>query len=265
MSAKVPLVFSRLPLDSPVKPARMHLLRLLNGSSPTTGSISYRFAVSPTNQLNRNGLLLVPGVLPIPQCQRLIELLGPVTGAGRRGLLELPEIARVSGSTLLLALVAPHLGQSPRAVRAIYFDKTADSNWGVAFHQDLTIAVAKRIDVPGFGPWSIKNAVPHVQPPVALLDRMLTVRLHLDDCDETNGALRVLPGTHSSGRLATHQIETLRQKFPETICSASAGDALLMRPLLLHASGKSFGSGHRRVLHLEYASGELPGGLAWHE
>ena len=221
--------------------------------------------MNPINQLNQDGFLLVPEVLPIPECKRLIDLLGPVTGGGRRGLLELPEAARVSISTLLLALIAPHLGKSPRAVRAIYFDKTPESNWSVTFHQDLTIAVAKRTDVPGFEPWSLKEGVPHVQPPVELLEQMLTVRLHLDDCGETNGALRLLPGTHTSGRLAADQIESLRKQVPETVCTASAGDALLMRPLLLHASRKSSVEGHRRVLHLEYASGVLPGGLEWHE
>jgi ectoine hydroxylase-related dioxygenase (phytanoyl-CoA dioxygenase family) len=107
--------------------------------------------------------------------------------------------------------------------------------------------------------------VPHVQPPVELLGKMLAVRLHLDDCDETNGALRVLPGTHWHGRLTANRVTSLRQETPEIVCRAQVGDALLMRPLLLHASGRSQGEGHRRVLHIEFAGFELPEGLRFHE
>jgi len=98
---------------------------------------------------------------------------------------------------------------------------------------------------------------------VELLEKMLAVRIHLDDCDERNGALRVLPETHRFGRLSSEQIKQLRVWKQETVCAARAGDVMLMRPLLLHASGKSDGNGHRRVLHIEYAGMELPGGLRW--
>ena len=94
---------------------------------------------------------------------------------------------------------------------------------------------------------------------------MLTVRLHLDDADESNGALRVLPGANRLGRLPPDRIAELRVGGVDVLCAARAGDALLMRPLLLHASGRSTGPGHRRVLHIEYAAFPLPGGLEWHE
>jgi hypothetical protein len=55
--------------------------------------------------------------------------------------------------------------------------------------------VESRLPVPGFGPWSTKSGVIHVQPPAHILERMLAVRIHLDPTDDTNGALRVLPGT----------------------------------------------------------------------
>jgi ectoine hydroxylase-related dioxygenase (phytanoyl-CoA dioxygenase family) len=149
-------------------------------------------------------------------------------------------------------------------VRAIYFDKSAATNWLVGWHQDLTVAARARVDVPGFGSWSVKEGVPHVRAPVAVLEQMLSVRIHLDDCEESNGALRVLPGTHRLGRLSSEQIHELRNNHPEVVCHASAGDVMLMRPLLLHASGKSAETGHRRVLHIEYAGHDLPGGLHWH-
>lgn len=211
------------------------------------------------------GFAVVPGVLSSDEMPWWRALFGPMTGAGRRGLLAMPEVAALAGSARMLRLVRPHLPAKAVAVRAIYFDKSAEGNWLVPWHQDLTLAVRARVEAPGFGPWSTKEGIPHVQPPVELLERMLTVRLHLDDADETNGALRVLAGSHRSGRLSAGQIQGLRRERTEEVCVAKAGDALLMRPLLLHASGKSCSGRHRRVLHIEYAAFELPAGLEWQE
>ena len=212
-----------------------------------------------------DGFAVVPEVLSKEERERWIKRLGPVDGAGRRGLLAMPEVAALAGSEPLMELVRSHLPDEPRAVRAIYFDKSAEANWLVPWHQDLTLAVRARVEVAGYGPWSVKDGVPHVQPPVELLERMLTVRLHLDDADESNGALKVLPGSHRKGRLSAGQIQEIRREGEEETCIATAGDALLMRPLLLHASGKSSSERNRRVLHIEYAAFELPDGLEWHE
>jgi ectoine hydroxylase-related dioxygenase (phytanoyl-CoA dioxygenase family) len=155
----------------------------------------------------------------------------------------------------------------PRAfpIRAIYFDKSPAANWLVPWHQDLTLVLRSHAEVRGFGQWSVKDGVPHVQPPVEVLEQMLTVRLHLDDADESNGALRVLPGSHRLGRLSPGQIQELRARQTDVLCTIAAGDAMLMRPLLLHASGRSTSQRHRRVLHIEYAAFSLPDGLEWHE
>lgn len=215
--------------------------------------------------LETDGFAIVPAMLSAAVQQALASAFGGVTGPGQRGVLRIPEIKQVAGSRRFLDLVEPYLPGVPRPVRAIYFDKSPKANWLVSWHQDLTVAVRQRLDVPGFGPWSMKDGLPHVQPPVEILDCMLTLRLHLDHCDETNGALRVLRGTHRLGRLSAERIQELRHNVPEMVCRVSAGDVLLMRPLLLHASGKSQGRGHRRVLHIEYAGSELPGGLEWYE
>jgi len=211
------------------------------------------------------GFAIVSSILEKSECEELINLFGAVNGPGRRGILGLPQIARLACSKRLLDVVQPYLPAQPRPVRGIYFDKNPEANWLVAWHQDLTLVVRNQFDVPGFGPWSVKECVPHVQPPVHLLEQMLTVRLHLDDCDEANGALRVIPGSHCSGRLSPDAIERLRNEKPTTVCGAAAGDALLMRPLLLHSSGRSKNANHRRVVHIEYASFDLPSGLQWHE
>lgn len=220
---------------------------------------------SASSNLEHDGFALIPAALEKQAVGQLLTLLGAVNGAGRRGLLALPEVSALARSPRVLDLVRPYLPQEPQPVRALYFDKSPDANWLVPWHQDLTLAVRERVDAPGFGPWSAKEGVPHVQPPVELLERMLAVRLHLDDAGTDNGALRVLPGTHRLGRLTAERIQELRASVPEQTCVALAGDALLMRPLLLHASGRSESGRHRRVLHLEYAAFELPPGLSWHE
>lgn len=217
------------------------------------------------NKIDERGFTIISRVIEANEQQELLSILGPVSGAGRRGLLGLPTVATLARSTRLLDLVRPHLPSEPFPVRAIYFDKSSDGNWLVPWHQDLTIAVRDRAEVPGFGPWSMKDGVSHVQPPIEVLEQMLTVRIHLDDADETNGALRVLSGSHRLGRLSAERIQELRAQQPEVLCVASAGDVLLMRPLLLHASGRSTSAGHRRILHLEYAAFSLPPELKWHE
>lgn len=215
--------------------------------------------------MEQHGFLVMPRVIEAAEQQELLSVLGPISGAGRRGVLALPAVAALARSPRLLDLVRPHLSSKPFPVRAIYFDKSCESNWLVSWHQDLTLAVRARAEVPGFGPWSTKEGIPHVQPPVELLQQMLTVRLHLDDADESNGALRVLPGSHRLGRLSSMRITALRAQQEDFLCAASAGDLLLMRPLLLHASGRSTSTRHRRVLHIEYAGFNLPAALCWHE
>lgn len=215
--------------------------------------------------LQRDGFTVVQQVLEPGVIQEIIARLGPLVRAGRRGLLAVPAVRQIAQSPRIIGLMRHYFAADPFPVRAIYFDKSPNRNWRVSWHQDLTLAVRARVEVAGFGPWSTKEGVPHVQPPVRLLKQMLTVRLHLDATDESNGALRVLPGTHTLGRLSAASIEELRATRPEYVCRAAPGDVQLMRPLLLHASGRSTSDRHRRVLHIEYAAFALPAGLEWAE
>jgi hypothetical protein len=178
----------------------------------------------------------------------------PNQAHGIRDLLQKPPmIAAWSKSEHVLSF----LPEGMQPVRAILFDKTESANWQVAWHQDLTIAVQEKREVPGYGPWSVKDGVVHVQPPIALLESMVTLRLHLDDTPAANGALKVVPGSHRHGRLDANAIAALRHREKEHICEAHAGDVLLMKPLILHASSASVNPGHRRVVHVEYARTEL--------
>jgi ectoine hydroxylase-related dioxygenase (phytanoyl-CoA dioxygenase family) len=165
----------------------------------------------------------------------------------------------------LTKVVIPVLGKAAFPVRGLFFDKMHGANWQVDWHQDLSIAVAERIETPGFKGWSVKQGVLHVQPPASVLEQMLTLRIHLDDCGPGNGPLRVLPGSHRHGRLDDAQIESCKRSGGEVTCIVPAGGTLLMRPLLLHASSPAKSPRHRRVIHLEYASESLPNGLRWFE
>lgn len=214
--------------------------------------------------LDAHGFAIVPNVLDAEACHALATVLGDASGAGSRGMLRVREVAALAQS-LLADLVRPHLPLRPIPVRGIYFDKRPETNWLVAWHQDLTLAVKEQTEMTGFGPWSVKEGVPHVQPPMLLLEQMLSVRLHLDDADAGNGALRVLPGTHRLGRLSAEEIRCCRETHEEVLREAKAGDVLLMRPLLLHASSRSSSPRRRRVLHIEYAGFKLPAPLEWHE
>jgi len=185
---------------------------------------------------------------------------------GIRNLLNVVPFTRdLANSSVCRSIIEPILGPNARVVRGIYFDKHKDANCKVALHQDLTIAVRERIDVAGYGPWSLKADIHHVQPPVSVLENMLTLRIHLDRADESNGALRVLPGTHTQGRLDPDQIEHWKQHHQPITCSVRRGGALLMRPLLLHSSTTAVNPGHRRVLHFEYSSLGLSSRLRWFE
>ena len=187
---------------------------------------------------------------------------------GMRDLLwRVPEIRQLASSVGVRELIEAVLGPEARVVRGLFFDKTLTTNWNLPWHQDLTIAVRERRDVSGFGPWTRKAGIPHVIAPSQVLERMITLRLHLDLCGPENGPLRVLPGSHRFGRLDAKGVARWTATVSKSAvdCLVPAGGAVLMRPLLLHASSSMIQPGHRRVIHLEFASVPLLGELQWYE
>jgi ectoine hydroxylase-related dioxygenase (phytanoyl-CoA dioxygenase family) len=225
--------------------------------------------VDVLTDIERDGFVVASGVLsPHSRSELLRELqeLLPTSHAGVRGLVaKARSIGALAQSAAVRSLVDRVLGPEAQLVRSILFNKSDEANWQVAWHQDLAIAVAKPEEVEGYSCWSSKDGVPHVQPPVEILERMLTVRLHLDPADETNGALWVSPGSHRLGRLRAAEAAAVAGRNEKHLCTVDAGDALLMRPLLLHASRKATSSQSRRVIHLEFAGVSLPSPLAWAE
>jgi Phytanoyl-CoA dioxygenase (PhyH) len=215
-----------------------------------------------------DGFSMVEGLLSESVVEELIRFLEEnVSVEGRRGglrnLLDLPTMRDLAESSPIRGEIEAVWGRTARVVRGILFDKTEDANWKVPWHQDVTIAVSRRVDAEGFGPWSMKAGVLHVQPPAAVLERMVSIRLHLDDCPEENGALRVISRSHDNGKLDERLIQELAERSVAVTCAMRRGGALMMRPLLLHASSASSVPGHRRVVHFDYAAVELPFGMSW--
>lgn len=184
-------------------------------------------------------------------------------GPGRRDGLRHPLLRELAASRAVRAVVEPVPGPTCFAHRATVFDKTPAANWPVPWHQDLMVPVAARVDAAGFGPWSQKHGTWWVQPPAATLANLLAVRIDLDGSRPETGCLRVLPGTHLAGVLPPVRIAELQAQVAPVWCAAPAGGAVLMRPLLLHASSRATVAGHRRVVHLEFAAAPLAGGVDW--
>lgn len=220
-------------------------------------------------EFEESGFLLIERVVPAELLEPLRAEADRLLGgsdhrAGVRNALSLSQMLAELGSDGQPAEFARHLlGPDARPTKLTVFDKTAQANWKVPWHQDLTITVRERLEVAGFGPWSVKDGATNVQPPASILKQIVAIRIHLDDTSITNGALRVLPGTHKLGRLSDGQVAELLLRVPESVCAVRAGGSMLMRPLLLHASSVSEPSQRRRVLHFEYSAEPLPGGLAW--
>ncbi|HCW61458.1 MULTISPECIES: phytanoyl-CoA dioxygenase family protein [Sphingobium] len=179
-------------------------------------------------------------------------------------LASLPALASMLSATGAIGRhAAAHQGPTTKAVRAILFDKSPVTNWALGWHQDRTIAVRTRIGTPGFGPWTLKSGIQHVAPPQSLLDRMLTLRIHLDPVDTDNAPLLIAPGSHRHGRIPETDVAALVARCGTHACLAERGDIWLYATPILHASNAATNPRHRRVLQLDYSSDNLPNGLEW--
>lgn len=212
--------------------------------------------------LERRGALHFPGAFSGSDLAALECCLTPLP-PGRPGARLLP------GATLrpLLAcadeIARALLGSAGRPVRALLLDKGPQRNWSLGWHQDRTIAVRERIDVPGFADWTVKSGIAHAVPPFRLLEQMLTLRIHIDDAGPDNGPLLIVPGSHRLGPIAEPEIERVVDRLGTLTCLAEAGDLWLYSAPILHASERSGEAGGRRVLQLSYSADRLPGGLEW--
>jgi ectoine hydroxylase-related dioxygenase (phytanoyl-CoA dioxygenase family) len=227
-------------------------------------NLSDASTASPLKPLvEQDGFAVVPACLDEAAVERLCKQFDD-TRYPQRNLLSAPSVQDLAMSRPVREIIETVLGPRCFAVRGIFFNKTRSSNWKVVWHQDLTIAVRERREVDGFGPWTVKAGVLHVQPPAEIMGGILAIRLHLDESGHDNGPLRVIAGSHREGRLSAKQIGSWEKQNSVT-CTVPKGGALLMRPLLLHASSACTNPKSRRVIHLEFAAAELPRGLEWHD
>jgi hypothetical protein len=169
----------------------------------------------------------------------------------------------LTGNGPVAQLVAKALGPRVRPVRAIAFNKSPGSNWSLGWHQDRTINVARRADVEGFGPWTVKQGSPHVEPPFALIAAMLTLRIHLDPVTPANAPLDIALGSHRQGYIPESRVAEVVAASPIVACLAQPGDIWAYATPILHASARSTGTDQRRVLQVDYSADNLPAPLEW--
>ena len=185
------------------------------------------------------------------------------TYAIRNLLTEIRDVQDLADGHACLSVVAEALGKTGYPVRGILLDKMPEANWKVCWHQDCAIPLQKKIETEGFAGWSQKAGVIHAEAPASVLEEMVTLRIHLDDCGLSNGPLRVIPGSHREGVIPRERIAEWAESRKALDLCVSMGDAILMKPLLLHASAPAVSPEHRRVIHIEYAACLLPNGLAF--
>ncbi len=216
---------------------------------------------------HEQGYFITEPLIEAGQCAALAAAVADLSdsGAGTRALLALPWCRALAKVLLLHTVLQPFLPPAAAAVQCTYFEKSAQKNWLVAMHQDLSIPVAQRVEHPQLTGWSEKENTLFVQPPASVLENILAVRVHLDACGADDGALRVVPRSHRSSRLDDTAMQALRQANGEVLCCVPQGAALLLAPLLLHASSKVTSGKPRRVLHFQFAPPVLPFGLQWHD
>lgn len=212
----------------------------------------------------RDGVLRFSGALSAAEAASLAERLEPqITGRpGARLKVEPAAAAILAAEGAVGSIAAGLIGPAAMPVRAVLFDKSPDTNWVVAWHQDRTIPVRERHETPGFGPWSTKDGVLHVAPPIEVLEGLVTLRLHLDPVDAGNAPLVVAMGSHRLGYVAADLAAERAGEGANLICEAEPGDVWAYSTPILHMSARSSGE-RRRVLQIDYAVAPLPDPLEW--
>jgi len=217
------------------------------------------------NRIVRGGYTLLENQFTYAECDQFVTHLGSLEAVtvGSRCLLNHKWVCE------LAAEVRSRLGQHFSGimdlvcVQCTYFHKSATTNWSVAWHQDRSIPVAERVESDLLRGWSVKEGELFVQAPESVLENMVAVRIHLDDCTDANGPLRVLAGSHQVGVVSPRGLEDVLESCQEALCIIGKGGVLIMRPLLVHASSKSTSDTPRRVLHFLLGPAQLPLGLSW--
>jgi len=214
--------------------------------------------MSARQQLHDKGYTILAPVLSDAKLVAIEQQLALLDAgnAGTRNVLELAWCATLASQLKSHPQLLPLLPNNAVAVQCTYFNKSEHQNWLVPLHRDEFIPVQSRKDAAGWSRWSIKEGRHFVRPPDTVLASLVGVRIAIDTNGEHNGALNVVPDSHVFAEDSQH-INGSR-----IACHVQRGGALVLKPLLLHASGK-VRSGRRRVLHYLFGPEQLPDGLAW--
>jgi ectoine hydroxylase-related dioxygenase (phytanoyl-CoA dioxygenase family) len=192
-----------------------------------------------------------------------------LTGEALRALDEASDTGNAPGQRLRLEppaalnALAQELLPNARPVRVIAFNKSEANNWTLHWHQDRVVALRDRVEAPGFTNWTNKAGIWHAEPPIALLERMLFARIHLDPADTENGCLQLALGTHARGKIAAADAQAIANAAPIENCIAQRGDVLFANALILHRSSPSRSTAPRRAIRIDYCADELPAPLDW--
>ena len=226
-------------------------------------------------ELLENGFTIIDNIYSAQEIEQILEAINNADTlketfrksralfAIRQFLKEIPSVVELVFNDKIKAVMSNFFGENYFVVKSIYFDKPEASNWYVSYHQDFTISVDKKVDLENFGSWTIKHNQFSVQPPLNILKNIFTIRIHLDDTDENNGALKVIPKSHLKEIYRPETIDWTTEK--EATCSVQKGGIMIMKPLLLHSSGRTNNNQKRRVIHIEFSNEELPGEINWAE
>ena len=208
--------------------------------------------------LYNQGYAILPQVLSSEEIDRLLSDLersaAQRSRAGVRHLMTNPAVAELANNRRMLGIAKSVLGSNAFPFKATLFDKSPDANWLITWHQDTALPLRENQEMPGWGPWSTKEGITYAHAPASVLERIVALRLHLDNSTQENGPLRVIPGSHRRGVLSDEQVEKIVDQGEHVSCLVEQSGVIVMRPLIVHASSKSQSEEPRRVLHIEYAS-----------
>lgn len=203
------------------------------------------------------------GVLPMDQVNRLRDALAETPQeqkAGERSADKVfPIVQELVSDPNLMRIAEGYLTGNISIVQVKLFESTPAKAW----HQERNVVLNRKVDVADWGPWHEQCGVQYVQPPIEVLDNMVTLRLQLDAANEKSGYLRIIPRSHNTGLMSDEEIKAYAASHESIDCFTEAGDVFAMRPHVLQKTCEGSDGSARRVLQIEYCGYKLPAELEW--
>lgn len=198
----------------------------------------------------RDGFLVIDELASSEEISELIACIAGEDRVGSRNLLELGPVQVAALNIRRCSRLEALLGHYV-TVQCTSFIKSQSKNWAVRLHRDRVIPAQGG---EGWKSSGTKDGMQFVRPPQQILQQLVAVRLSLDHAAE--GDLQVIPGSHTT--------ETESDRSAAVVVPVRKGGALVMQPLLEHASTKLKNSRARRVLHFLFGPPQLPRGYRWY-